>query len=477
MKSLQWRIIFPFSGLILLAVLLSGYLAVRITRQQFDTLVTDESRRQAAALADQLERQYNNENVTLLPSELSFHQGLTAVEAPKVATAVTRNELSQDATNVQMQGAIALRQSGTSAVQLPPASNGRFFITDKNGTILHDSLGLREGQSLEASLLGEGTAVYDTQTGDIIGNVVAVAGEGFYAPQEQAFLGNVTRSLLMVVLLIGGLALLIGWWLTRKVMAPVTAVTQAATQIAQQGTAARIPIHSDDELGQMSHAFNQMADALREQQTLRHRLISDVSHELRTPLSILNLEMEALEDGLQSADEAIARMRQETALLASLSQDLRLLAQSDQGELQLDLQVTAIGDWLISTVSRWQVQAESRHVILELQPLPPQLPSIHMDPVRMNQVMGNLIQNTLHYTPENGRVQIECHADDKYITITVADNGRGITDVDLPFVFERFYRTDQSRERNKGGRGLGLSIVRQIVTAHCGEIWVDSKVG
>lgn len=167
MKSLQWRIILPYSGLILLAVLLSGYLAVRITRQQFDTLVTDESRRDAAALADQLERQYNNENVTLLPSELSFHQGLTAVEAPKVTTAVTRNELSQDATTVQMQAAIALRQSGTSAVQLPPANNGRFFITDNNGTILHDSLGLREGQSLEASLLGEGTAVYDTQTGDI----------------------------------------------------------------------------------------------------------------------------------------------------------------------------------------------------------------------------------------------------------------------------------------------------------------------
>jgi two-component system sensor histidine kinase BaeS len=137
----------------------------------------------------------------------------------------------------------------------------------------------------------------------------------------------------------------------------------------------------------------------------------------------------------------------------------------------------SLGQLLTTEVERWQLPAQVAGVELELLPLPPELPALRMDRVRMSQALGNLIQNGLQHTPAGGRVTVQCKFADGWVETAVCDSGSGIAPKDLPFLFERLCRADPSRSRGKGGRGLGLSIVKQIVEAHQGESWAESELG
>ena len=484
-KSLRWRIILPFSGLILLAVLLSGYLAVQITREQFDLLVTDDSRRQAAALAAFLETQINNgasagssESETSLRVIVPGRGTVPVTPAAPLQPSIVSTSATQSVIKTQPATKTQPAEQTSRFLNTIPV-NGRIFITDAAGLILYDSQGGRTGTTLAAKLLYHGTAVYDYATSGVIGHVVVAVGEGFYGEQAQTFLRNVTQSLLVVAMMIAALSLGVGWWLARRITAPVTAVTVAATRLAQSGSTERLPAYATNELGQMSAAFNQMADALETQQMLRRRLISDLSHELRTPLSIIELELEGLEDNLQTTTEAASHVRRELELLDRLSQDLHFLAQSDVGELQLEPEPIDYAAWLTSEVARWQNQADAAQIALVLMPLPTELPILSIDQTRMSQVIGNLLQNALQHTEANGRITVtgQVESETRAVITSIADTGEGVTAEDLPYVFERFYRADVARQRKTGGRGLGLSIVKQIVEAHHGEVWVESQAG
>jgi two-component system sensor histidine kinase BaeS len=462
-KSLRWRIILPFSGLILLAVLLSGYLAVQITREQFDLLVTDDSRRQAAALAAFLETQINNgasagssESETSLRVIVPGRGTVPVTPAAPLQPSIVSTSATQSVIKTQPATKTQPAEQTSRFLNTIPV-NGRIFITDAAGLILYDSQGGRTGTTLAAKLLYQGTAVYDYATSGVIGHVVVAVGEGFYGEQSLG----------------------VGWWLARRITAPVTAVTVAATRLAQSGSTERLPAYATNELGQMSAAFNQMADALETQQMLRRRLISDLSHELRTPLSIIELELEGLEDNLQTTTEAASHVRRELELLDRLSQDLHFLVQSDVGELQLEPEPIDYAAWLTSEVARWQNQADAARVALVLMPLPTDLPILSIDPARMSQAIGNLLRNALQHTEANGRITVtgQVESETRAVITSIADTGEGITAEDLPYVFERFYRADVARQRETGGRGLGLSIVKQIVEAHHGEVWVESQAG
>jgi len=478
-KSLRWRIILPFSGLILLAMLLSGYLAVRITREQFDVLVTDDGRRQAAALAAFLETQINNgASAGSSTSETSLRAIVPSTGSAPVLPAVPLQPPITSTSTIRPATRTQPAQQTSRFLSTIPV-NGRIFVTDAAGLILYDSQGERAGTTLAANQLNQGTAVYDYATSGVIGHVVVAVGEVFYGEEAQTFLRNVTQSFLVVAMMIAALSLGVGWWLAHRITAPVTAVTIAATRLAQSGSTERLPAYSTNELGQMSAAFNQMADALETQQMLRRRLIADLSHELRTPLSIIELELEGLEDNLQTTTEAASHVRRELELLDRLSQDLHFLAQSDVGELRLELEPIDYATWLANEIARWQNQADAARVALVLMPLPTDLPILSIDPTRMSQVIGNLLQNALQHTEANGRITVtgQIESETRAVITSIADTGEGITAEDLPYVFERFYRADVARQRKTGGRGLGLSIVKQIVEAHHGEIWVDSQTG
>ena len=349
----------------------------------------------------------------------------------------------------------------------------RLLVTDNDGIVVYDSSHLSNGEPLSDDMLKWGASLWDYTTNEPIGTVI-VASDGYYNPQQQAFLNSVKQSLLLSGLIAGAIALLVGLLFAKKITSPVVALTEATHHIADGHWDERLPINSDDELGKMSAAFNAMAESLEAQRALRNRLVDDITHELNTPLSVIQLELEALNDGMQTPDDASTHVKREINLLENLVSDLTLLTDFGEGKLHLDKELTDIEALARNAISRWQAQADAKKITLSLE-IPESLPQISIDPRRITQVLGNLIANALHYTPEGGKINIRLTPSDHgSILFTVRDTGIGIAHTDLPHIFDRFYRADYARSRHTGGRGLGLAIAKEIVELHGGHIWAES---
>jgi len=212
-------------------------------------------------------------------------------------------------------------------------------------------------------------------------------------------------------------------------------------------------------------ALRPVAGAFAEQDRLRRQLMADVAHELRTPLSILQGRIEGLLDGVYPRDEThLAELLEETRHLARLVEDLGTLAHAEAGALELRKEPVDLGD-LIREVAA----ALPRPIAVEV---PAELPALEADPVRIRQVLLNLLANALRHTPEEGVVAVEVQARPQQMLIRVRDSGSGIAPEDLPRIFERFQKGSDSR-----GSGLGLPIARKLVLAHGGEIGIESVVG
>jgi signal transduction histidine kinase len=272
------------------------------------------------------------------------------------------------------------------------------------------------------------------------------------------------------VLIVGGLQ-------ARRIVKPVRALAAAAHRVADGDLSQRIPVTSEDELGEMAAAFNTMAAELERQHELRHRAMADIAHELRTPLSVLQVQLESIEDNLTApTPEVIAGLRGDLAHLSHLVEDLRVLTLADAGELRVEAEPVEMGGLVRDVVGRMQTAARVKEVILDTQ-LPDADLSVMGDAQRLTQVLLNLLSNALQHTPPGGRVVISARQAEGEIYVTVQDSGEGISPGDLPHVFERFYRADRARSRDTGGSGLGLSIAKSLVEAQGGTITVESQVG
>ena len=254
----------------------------------------------------------------------------------------------------------------------------------------------------------------------------------------------------------------------------MTALTEA-TQTIAHGDKTILPVTSSDELGLMSAAFNQMTSTLETQRQLRRRLINDVSQELNTPLSVIQLEAIGLRDGLQTPESGSGHIIQEVNRLRGLVTDLNWPAETDYGELRLTLEESSIYELLTAEVERWQPQSQAQQVELSLL-VSDNLPDMDLDRTRMSQALGNVFSNAIHYTEAGGNIEVRAELEsDGALAIRVVDDGIGIDATDLPHVFDRFYRADQSRSHGTGGTGLGLAITRAIVEAHGGTIIATSE--
>ena len=350
----------------------------------------------------------------------------------------------------------------------------RIVVVDSAGRVIRDNLSRLPPGTPAPTLGGERVAVTDGQTGRRVGEV--------YVDVERAFLGAESHGLLRRILtttavggvLIAAVALALAAWISRRITAPVTRLTAAVRNVTRQGDSPLLPVTSADELGQMSAAFNRMTDALQTQRDLRRRLIDDLAHELNTPLSVVQLEAKGLVDGLQGPDEAADRIIREVTMLRNLVRDLNWLAESDAGELRLNRESSSVSELLAAEVRRWQPQARMQGIDLSLQ-AGPGLPELELDRMRISQALGNVVNNALQHTEAGGRITVQAQsASAGHVAITVTDDGAGIDATDLPHLFDRLYRADESRTRLTGGTGLGLAIARAIVTAHAGTIHVDS---
>ena len=352
----------------------------------------------------------------------------------------------------------------------------RLLLADTQGTIVADSAGQDVGKTLSSADLaaGEPVLVGNQQVGTLLPvyagtNVSNAAGD---------FVSSVNHSTWLAGGIAALVALLLGSLLFFQIVSPVQRLTSAAQKIAAGDLSQRIPTQSRDEIGALATSFNQMADSLAQHEELRRNLIADVAHELRTPLTVIQGNLEAMLDGvLPTSPQEIATLRDETALLTRLVSDLRLLSLAEAGQLKLERVEIDPVELITRAVEPFRLQAQSSQIELALE-IAPNLPSISVDADRIAQVIRNLLSNALRHTPSRGRVTVTCRNDkSQNLLITVSNTGEGIPPDDLPFVFDRFYRADKSRSRTSGGSGIGLAIVKQLVEAHSGKVWVESQPG
>ena len=295
--------------------------------------------------------------------------------------------------------------------------------------------------------------------------------------REDAFLADMRQSLWISGGLVAGAALVLAVIMTRQITEPVRRLATATADIARGKLDARVESPGDDELGQLGRSFNSMAATLQRQEEERRSMLADIAHELRTPLSVLRGNLEAMLDGLlEPRQEQLSVLHEQSLALSRLIDDLRTLSLAAEGHLDLHRQPTDIAELARRVVAEMEAGAGERQVALSVE-APKRLPRPALDSDRIGQVLRNLIDNALRYTPAGGRVSVTARPQGRGVTVAVADTGAGIAPEDLPHVFDRFYRADGSRTRATGGSGLGLAIVKQLVEAHGGRVWAQSEPG
>ncbi len=306
---------------------------------------------------------------------------------------------------------------------------------------------------------------------------------------EPAESSDINRSALQITMnttgrffIWGGLvaiaiALLLTFFLSRRILAPVKALTDAAKRLGKGDFSQRVHASDRGEVGELAASFNSMADNLEHNEQLRRNMVADIAHELRTPLSNLRGYLEAIHDGVIKPDsETIRFLNEEASTLSRLIDDLQELSLADSGELKLVRQPEDVSRLVNESVAAVQTKGSDKGISVS-SALPSNLPVINIDAHRIKQVLHNLLENALAHTGQDGKITVTAWLGDDVINISVADTGEGIPTDDLQSIFERFYRVDRSRTRATGGSGLGLTIARRLVEAHGGEITVASEVG
>jgi histidine kinase len=258
--------------------------------------------------------------------------------------------------------------------------------------------------------------------------------------------------------------------LWRTLIAPLREVADSSRRVAdgRYGERVTVPESSGEAMAQLVVSFNQMAAALEQIEQQRVNLLGNIAHELRTPLTSLKGYLEGLMDGLFPAnEETFAWMTQETERLRRLVDDIQNLSRIEAGQFSLDFQPFALMTVVNRVVAQLRPQAQAKDLILTIQPHPAH---VQADADRTAQILLNLIGNAIRYTPEKGVITVAVTPEEQFVRVTVQDTGMGIPAEALPYVFERFYRVDQSRARTSGGSGIGLTIARHLVWAMGGEL-------
>ena len=289
------------------------------------------------------------------------------------------------------------------------------------------------------------------------------------------FRASFNEALLYAALAAMIAAVTLSLYLSRSVVAPVSAMSLATQRIADGRYDERVQVQGKDELAELAVRFNQMAEKLDQVESMRRRLIGDVSHELRTPLTAIKGSMEGLMDGvLPATEETFQQIHAEAGRLNRLVDDLQELSRVESRAYQLDIRPLDVSSLVRTVTKRLASQAESKHITLSVE-LATNLPHILADEDRAVQVLTNLTGNALQYTPENSRIILSARQSNNEIQISVRDTGMGIPAEHLSHIFDRFYRVDKSRSRHAGGgSGIGLTIARAVVEAQGGRIWAES---
>jgi signal transduction histidine kinase len=305
---------------------------------------------------------------------------------------------------------------------------------------------------------------------------VTYYGPFFYTENDYRFIKTLNIATLAIGLLSAAVAVFAGSLLARRIAKPVTRTAAIAAQIARGNFNERFDdAPSTRELRDMTAAVNRLAASLAEQENLRKRLTSDMAHELRTPLAAVASHLEAMIDGIwEASPDRLSACHDEILRIAALVKDLRELAKIDGDKRVPNKSEVDIFDVARTVCHNFEAEAAKKNLTLSLAGEASVVPA---DKDGIIRVITNLISNAIKYTPENGRISVTAGDSKDAGVVEVLDDGIGIAEEELPFIFERFYRTDKSRNRKTGGAGVGLTIAKSIVEAHGGAIEVHSETG
>jgi two-component system sensor histidine kinase BaeS len=346
-------------------------------------------------------------------------------------------------------------------------------LTDSSGVVIV-SQSHEIGAEISSEKLTDATHIQ--ASGETVGYLVL--DESAPMGPEANLLDRVRRALFVIALVSGTAALLIGGLLIFNLLRPVRDLTTAARALAKGELSRRVPVRSKDELGDLSDAFNQMAANLERAEALRREMTADIAHELRTPLAVIQAKLEAILDGVNPASpEHLKAVLEQSRLLNPLVGDLRTLALADAGQLPLERTQVDLVALLRRVGKTHENQAQAKNIDLRLELENVQELQAWIDPVRVEQVLANLLTNALRHAKPEGEVilSLRSHLDESVACIEVADDGEGIPEEALENVFARFYRADKGRSRQVGGTGLGLAIARKLVEAHGGRIQARNR--
>lgn len=446
MASLRVRLLLALLGVVLLAIGLTAFVASRGTTTEFGRYVDRSVERDRRVVA------------ILLEEEIRRQDGLEAAEP----LAARLSEVYHREVRVTDPNGVALLTTGR--IANPPAPRSPVSAAANPAPFVY-SLG--PGQSILVASAETPRAAQPA----------AQPAAGAIQRSEQSFLGSVNRAFWAAALLALVVAGGTGAALARAILRPVDALTRAARRLASGDLSQRVEISGRDELGELSAAFNRMADSLEQGERLRRQMVTDVTHELRTPLTHMQGTLEAVQDGLLPLDQAmVARLHDEVRQLGAIVGDLQEIAQAEAGQLRLELVALEAPRLLARAAGEVRAELMARGVTLTLD-LPPTLPPLRADEGRLGQILRNLLTNALTHTPTGGSIVLGARPLPEAVEIFVRDNGAGIPAAALPHIWDRFYRADPSRSRATGGRGLGLAIVRELVLAQGGDVQAESREG
>lgn len=299
------------------------------------------------------------------------------------------------------------------------------------------------------------------------------------APHDshQMFIEAVHRYLLWAALAALALALLLSYLMTKRVLRPLSQMTRISRELAAGNFSSRVEVVSGDEVGQLGIAFNRMAEGLESLEQLRKNMVTDVAHELRTPLTNLRGYLEGLSDEVVPPSRKTFRMLESEILrLVHLVDDLQQLTKAESAKAFLQRRELSVKTLMEQLLTLFDPRLQAKEISVRVDIDPADL-TILADLDKLLQALRNLLENALRYTPQGGEVTIRGLNLEDGVELSVSNSGAGISETDLPFIFERFFRADRSRSREHGGAGIGLSIVKQLIEAHDGQVGAESADG
>ncbi|MDK1079966.1 MAG: ATP-binding protein [Anaerolineae bacterium] len=436
MRSITFKLVLAFLGIGVVSIVLIVFLVRWNTGTEFSRFVLD---RRGAELIEELEDYYRT-NGSWKGVEVTFPIG---------------NSQSK-------------KGSG-------PSHGPSFILVDENGDVISARPGQRRSERIRQPDIDEGIPI--EIDGEYVGTLIGGRTPFERNPREQEFIERTTSMLVYSALGAFVVALLLGLFLSRTLTRPIRELTEATRSVADGNLGMQVSVRSQDEMGELAKSFNKMSTDLANSTAARKQMAADIAHELRTPLSLILGHADGVHDGvLAPTKENFEIIREEAIRLEHLVDDLRILSLADAGELSINLQPVSPDNLMNDVQASYQHLATQKNIRLVTN-APQGLPVVDIDPIRMTQVLTNVLDNAFQHTPEGGQISLSANSAQGTLELSIKDSGPGLQEGQVKRIFNRFYRTDNSRNRDAGGSGLGLAIAKSIVQAHNGQILAESAPG